>query len=66
MVRLYENLILQVFKNVVKLGIMLFVNCCIYHLNPIPGYSVLELDKAYKYSIAISPFLFLVGCFQFK
>ena len=37
MVRLYGNLIRQVLKNVVKLGILLFVNCCIYHLKPILG-----------------------------
>ena len=32
MVLRYGNLILQVLKNIVKLGILQFVNCCIYHL----------------------------------
>ena len=38
LVRLYGNLILQVLKNVVNLGILLFLNCCSYHLKPILGY----------------------------
>ena len=38
MVLRYGNFILQGLKNVVKLGILLFVNCCIYHLKHILGY----------------------------
>ena len=63
MVLCYGNLILQVLKNVVKLGILLFINCCIYNLKCILGY--FNLAKAYKLA-AISQFLFLVGCFKFK
>ena len=41
MVLRYGNLILQVLKNIVKLGILQFVYCCIYHLKHILGYSAL-------------------------